>query len=511
MSAYIQILYLSLFLITSLCLYFVVKKSYRYIVLLILSLFFSFLISSYMVAFIILTSIIIYFLGRWMGRIYDDLKIKKENLEKEEYKRLKKLTKKKTKRILILGIILTLSILIGLKYINLFISGFNLIFKSDASLLKIILPIGISYYTLSSIGYLVDIYYERYICEKNYFKILLFVSFFPSLLEGPISWYGELKPTLLEGSDFSFDNLIKGLERFIFGLFKKLVIADRLAILVGAVFNNSNVAGYAIIFGIIAFTLQLYAEFSGIIDMVSGVSEALGIRLAKNFDQPFFSKSVGEFWRRWHISLGRWFKDYVFYPLSMTKLNITLTKKLKNKLSPFWSTFIPMQLALFVVWSLTGLWHGASLKYLVYGIYYFIIMAVEAIIFNYLKNTKFVNSYWYKAFALIKVFVFVNLGMLIFKVDNLALAFKMLCSIFKSSNFNILKVFSFKEIIVSIVSLGLLFIISLMKEKKIDIFYHLHKNFFLHCAIMIAFIMFIIIFGAYGNGYLPPDPIYGGF
>lgn len=232
---------------------------------------------------------------------------------------------------------------------------------------KWIMPLGISFYTLQSLGYLISVYQENCEAQRSFPRLLLFVCFFPQMLQGPISRYDQLSAELYREHTFSFDNLRFGTQRMLWGYFKKLVVADTLAPFIAAMYQDyRGYAGLAAFVGIALYSIQLYADFSGYMDIVCGLSRILDIRLRENFDRPFFSTSVAEYWRRWHISLGDWFKTNVYYPIAVSdwaqKMGALTSKRFKQ----FGKT-LPATLALVVTWLATGLWHGFTWGYLVWG------------------------------------------------------------------------------------------------------------------------------------------------
>ncbi len=213
------------------------------------------------------------------------------------------------------GIILDLSLLAVLKYTNFVIENINLITNGHISAVNLILPLGISYYTFQTIGYLLDVYWGREEAERNFFKYALFVSFFPQLVQGPIGRFGRLGKQLTAEHVLDFHRIKYGLERVLWGLFKKMIIAEWASVFRIAVFSDPEQYSGIAIFGVLLYTIELYGDFAGGIDVVIGIAEMFGVKMDENFRQPLFSTSVSDLWRRWHISLGTWMKDYVFYPL----------------------------------------------------------------------------------------------------------------------------------------------------------------------------------------------------
>ena len=232
----------------------------------------------------------------------------------------------------------------------------------------LLLPIGISFYTLQAIGYMADVYWEKIPAQRHLGKLALFLGFFPQIMEGPISMYEQTGEDLWKGEDLRGENLSAGWSRILWGLFKKMIVADRLYVLVKAVFEHyQDYSGSIVVFAAIAYTLQLYMEFSGCMDIVIGSGRLFGVRLPENFCRPFASKNAAEFWRRWHITLGAWLKTYVFYPVSVSRMVKKWNRFGKKHLGKYLTRLGATAMCLFPVWLCNGLWHGPSWHYIFYG------------------------------------------------------------------------------------------------------------------------------------------------
>lgn len=515
---YLILILLLIFTFVTTIIYAVCPYKQRYIILLASSLIFYGIFCGFGIIFLITTILISYSAAIIMDRI--PLKYSLEGLPKKERKQLRAIIKKKKRFVLAIYVIINIGILLTLKYFNFFASssigllgwlGINV----SAPVIKIALPLGISYYTLQSISYVVDVLRGKYKAEKNIFKIALFISFFPQMHEGPFGRYDALMPQMTSGEQIKINNLYNGIAQMFWGMFKIFMVANRAAIISDAVFkNHESYGGFTVIIGVIAYTIQLYAEFSGYIDVAAGVSKIFGIGLAKNFDMPFLALNVGDFWRRWHISLGGWFRDYIFYPISTSR---ALMKIVKN-LPAFLANLLTITIPLFFVWFLTGLWHGASSKYIVYGLYYFVLM----IIFNLIsplvnrvlsKNNITSENRLIKGLRLTKTLILVGIGMLMFRAENLLVFRQMLGSVFsRGSEFQLFSAIEPNDFIIFILSFIVILLSVIMKLKDIDIESRFEalssykKYWICFCVFCI-----VVIFGAYGLGYIPPDPIYGGF
>ena len=522
--------YLLFFLGGVFLLYTACPKSKKWIVLLAASYYFYWSNSEWLVLFLLATTAVIYLGARMIDNADRSFDFVKKKLEKEEKKEYKQFVTKQKKYAVAVGVIAALGLLLLLKYGTFFIT----VFYSALKLLHLktpkfpigrpMIPLGISYYTLQAIGYLIDVYRGRVKAARHFGKVALFLTFFPQMVEGPIGRFERLADPLFEGNSFDYDRVTKGIQRIFFGLFKKIVIADRANLFVTGVFDDFHAADGSMIFlaGIL-YTLQIYAEFSGCIDIVIGSAQLFGVPLDENFNQPFFAKSVSEFWRRWHITLGSRFKDYVFYPVSLSKPFMRLSKRVRRGGNEYLGALIPSASALLITWLGTGLWHGPAWKYVVYGLYYYTIMLCGMVfepVFASVSGKLHINrqSKVFGALAILRTSLLVVGGMLLFRADTVAIFAKMIGRIFTAFSqigFRA-SIFSFglglSDFFVLFLSVILLFVIGVLKEKGIHVRdavanLPLPIRWFLY----ITLIMSIIIFGAYGGKYEAVDLIYGQF
>ncbi len=330
---------------------------------------------------------------------------------------IKKAAKCRYKRILIITLILNIGILAFLKYFVGVANFFGLKAFTEGSFLpgSIILPLGISFYTFSAVGYITDVYGGYAHAEKNPLKLLLFLSFFPHIVQGPIGRTKTLLPQLFTGHSFDLRNLENGALLFVWGAFKKLVIADRAWTIVGPLLTDpySSDRGEVFIFYVLLYSAWQYADFSGGIDMVTGVAQMFGISLDENFKRPYFATSISDFWRRWHVSLGNFMRDYVFYPLSMSRPMTALGRKLSNKSQTL--RLIPIAISSVITFVLVGVWHGPYMHYVVWGLYNGIIISIEKILepgATSYKKRHGINEddRLYRVFCIIRTFILVNIG-----------------------------------------------------------------------------------------------------
>ena len=485
-----------IFCIGVMLVYYIIPKKYRWLTLTVSSLAFFYIFSGWLVLYAIIGTAIAYAATRMFEKI------------------------KHKKTLYLISILLVLGFLIVLKYNNFFSSIINPIIGFsglEIPFKKFILPVGISYYTLEMIAYITDIYRKKYEAEKNYLKLLTFFTFFPKIVEGPFSRYNKLSPTLFGKNEFNYDNFRKAFVLIGYGFLKKLVIADRAGIFVNTFFDKSY-SGTITILVMILYTIQIYCDFSGSIDIITGVAELYGVKLDQNFRRPFFSKSIQEFWRRWHITLGEWLRDYIFYPISLSKINMKLNLKLRNFKFKHLSKFIIISFPLFFVWFLNGLWHGASIKYVVYGMYYYFIMMMGVLfkpLFDKLIQVLKINTgvFSYKFFLIIRTIIIVCFGMLMFRCDNLSQFCDLVVSIPKISAVKIFDLgLTMGDFI--IISLGVitLFGVGLAREFGIDVRSKLEEqNLIFRWMVYLIIIFTILIFGIYGRGYEVSNFIYGGF
>lgn len=313
--------------------------------------------------YLAVTALVTYLGALCIGRVYKKADEKLASAETQpEKKEIRKKAKSKAKCFLLLSMLVAVGLLAYCKYAGFFTENLNRVLLHfgvpQIETFKTVLPIGISFYTFMALSYILDVYWKRYTAEKNPLTYAVYLSYFPHVVQGPIDRFNEFKEQIKDGVKLSYRNITFGAQLTLWGFFKKLVIADRLGIVVDKV-----IAGYAdydgiiVILALLLYSIQIYADFSGCIDIVSGISEMFGIKLRRNFNHPYFSRTMAEFWRRWHISLGTFFRDYVYIPLGGNRRH-----HLRN---------------IIVVWFLTGLWHGASWNFVLWGLFYGALLIFE--------------------------------------------------------------------------------------------------------------------------------------
>ncbi len=369
-------------------------------------------------------------------------------------------SKKSKKLLLTLSVLLNLGILGFFKYFNFFIENLKdafLLFgrELDLNYLNIILPVGISFYTFQTMSYSIDIYRGKIKPTNNLIAFASFVCFFPQLVAGPIERASSFLPQVQKRRVFDFVKASDGLKQILWGLFKKMVIADNCAVFVNDIFENySSYSGSTLVFGAFLFTIQIYCDFSGYSDIAIGVSRLFGFNLKKNFAFPYFSRNIAEFWRRWHISLTTWFKDYFYIPIGGSRGNKWL--QLRNTFSIF---------------LVIGLWHGAHWKFVVYGL-------INALHFvPYIlrgKNTKYTDVVAHNRYlpnvkevlGMLQTFIFLVFARIFFRADSLSIAIEYLTTIFSKSLFTLPKVPNAGDAILLLLLIAFFFVIEWFGRAK---------------------------------------------
>ena len=518
------------FLLVGIIVYYVLPKNIQWVWLLILSYLYYFTFSVKASLFMVFATVTIYAGGIWLESIQKKadayLAVNKAVITKDEKKAYKEKIKKNKRWVLLLIILLDFGMLAIVKYTDFAIENINVLLGKFGAepfgLMNLGLPLGISFFTFQSVSYIIDVYQGKYECEKNIFKMGLFVSFFPQLLQGPIGRYDRLGKQLYEGHSFNLKHVEFGLQRIGWGLFKKLVIADRAAVLVLNVFTNYEMYnGFHYILAVLMYSVDLYMDFSGGIDIVIGAAQMFGITMDENFRQPYFSRSISEFWRRWHITLGTWMKDYIFYPFSLSKCMNKFGKWCKKTFGNNIGKLLPVSLANLLVFFIVGIWHGAAWKYIMYGMYNGVIIAASGMlapVYAKIHTKLHINpkSWWYQGFCIIRTFILVNIGFYFDMAPDLYAANVMLAETFTKAHLSQISMATVKAVGLSaqdliIVGVGclIIFIVSLLKEKGMNIREAIaQKNIAVRWAIYIAFIMFILI---YGSTATTSDFIYANF
>jgi D-alanyl-lipoteichoic acid acyltransferase DltB (MBOAT superfamily) len=459
----------------------------------------------------LLSTFITYLSGIFMQKINEGHFIKSKKKDSKYDKSQDRLEKERAfwkKVVVFVSFATNLGILFFFKYFNFFNQTGAFVFGQFSLQwvipdIDVLLPVGISFYTFQALSYTTDIYRGLMKAEYHFGKYALFVSFFPQLVAGPIEQAKDLLPQFERVNKFNYEAMKEGLLIMGFGLFKKVVVADRVAVLVNTVYDNPTFYGGTVhIFAIIFFAIQIYCDFSGYSDIATGAARVMGYDLTKNFDNPYFSRSIAEFWRRWHITLGAWFRENLYIPLGGNRV-----KKYRQYVNYM------------VVFVVSGLWHGANITFVIWGFLHGAYQVIGAMT----KKTRAkiaaflradVSSFSYKLFQTAVTFILVCFAWIFFRAENISDAMY----IIRNLNLNEYWVFFDdtlhtlglvrKEFEVALVSIGVMLLIDWMNG-KMDIFAALRKQHVIfRWLIYFVLIFWILIYGSYGQDYNAADFIY---
>lgn len=520
------------FLIILFILYYLVPKKSQWGLLLVASYVFYFLAGPSYLIYILAVTVVVFLCALKIDNIKESadtyISEHKSDLSREERKSVKEEFKKKQMRFFYIGLFAGLGILGVIKYTNFMIANINGIINAfggdnTLSFIDLVLPMGISFYTFQSLGYLIDVKRGTIRAERNPFKFALFVSFFPQLIQGPISRFSDLAESLYEIHYFDAKQFSLGLQRILWGYFKKLVIADRILVAVKTLISDTDTyKGVFVFVGMMFYAVELYADFTGGIDITIGIAQALGIKVTENFCRPFFSKSIKEYWKRWHITMGTWFTDYIFYPITVSKGMLKLSKKARARLGETLGKRVPVYLSSFAVWLATGVWHGASWNFIVWGLGNFVVIMISQELEPLYR--KFHNKFHlqdkrpYQGFMVIRTIFIMSLLRTFDCYRDVPLTFKMIGTMFTTANFGALfdgtllnLGISTSDYVILILAVIVLFVVSMIgrsgsvREKIGKLYYPIRF------AIWFGLFLIVLIFGAYGVGYDASQFIYNQF
>ena len=499
----------SLFLVfvaAVLLLYYIVPKSIRLWVVIAASLAFAAFLGFYTLLFVLISAVLCYVGGLLAGP-------SKSNAFRNVFT--------------VITVVINIALLCAVKYYN--VLGFaaerlNLLFgasETSNTFFLYAVPVGMSFYVLQTTGYILDCRWEKIAPEKNFFKVLLFATYFPQLMSGPMNTYANLSAEFERAKEvkFSFERISDGAVRIAWGFFKKLVIAERAAIIVNMVYGDHNTfTGWYVPIGVFFFAIQLYSDFSGCMEVVNGVSHMLGIELPENFNCPFFSKTVQEYWRRWHITLGAWLRDYILYPVLKSAPLIKIGDWSKAKFGKKNGKKVPTYIALLILWFAVGYWHGGLWNYVIgSGILHFIYIVLGMIFEPVSKKIRpkiGADKLYFRIFQSVRTFILMLTGFVFFRSATVMDAVDMYAAIFRKGgaalnweNFSSTGM-DLANLIVLAVAVLLVLAVDAYKyvpseddKPKSAIAFLRSKGIVILWAAFMVLVVATLIFGRYGLGY----------
>lgn len=533
--------YFLLFYAFVLLIYYIVPKKGQWVILLLASILYYLFSDNGFLIFYPLAAVLVCHLGvRRMVQVRERAKAQKEEMSSAEnsgkspqkslWKSLRKSPERLCRQALVAVIVINVGVLFLLKYINFGINTVNGIvsFFREGELLRglnWLVPLGISYYSLTLIGYVVDVYFEIAKPLKNPAKLALYGMFFPCMLSGPILKFREDGDQLYEPHPFDYVQVTRGMQRMLWGFFKVLVISERMGLIVDTVYGNyAQYPGLYIWIGTVAFAFQLYTNFSGGMDISLGIAQTFGLKLPENFERPFFSKTISEYWRRWHITLGVWMKEYVFYPILRSAMFTKLGKKLRARFGKKRGKQLTTFAGMFLLWFAVGIWHGGDWKYVIGSglLHWAYIVCGELLEPVYAKGMAKLGidprAKWVDRLRVLRTFFLVNIGFVFFRADSVGAAFSMLKGAVSVFNPGILidgSIFALGldwiEFTIAVVSLLMLLGVSLLQEKGSVRERIGKKSLPVRWIIWYALLFYVILLGNYGPDYSAAEFIYQGF
>lgn len=520
------------FLIVVCILYYTIPKKAQGPFLLLASYIFYASAGVHFILFLISTTVSTYLvslqIGKWHSTQEAYLLEHKKEMDRAAKKEYKEGIRKHRWRWLLLCLFFNFGVLAVFKYTDFTIANINSIFtlagnSTQLRFVNFALPMGISFYIFQTMGYIIDVYRGKTAPEKSLWKLALFVSFFPQLIQGPISRFDDLAQSLFEKHQFEVQTVIFGVQRVLWGYFKKLVIADRLLPAVNTIIHGpEEYKGAFVLVGMVYYAAELYADFTGGIDITIGIAQILGIRVAENFNRPYFSKNIAEYWRRWHITMGTWFKDYMFYPISICGPMRNLSKWSRKHMGDFIGKRLPVYISTIFVWFVTGLWHGASWNFIVWGTMNGVVILISQEFSPFYewfhKKFHLENVFAFRLFQVGRTFLLMCSLRLFDCYRDVSTAFKMFGTMFTTWNWGELFNGSLMNLGITMADYGVamagiaaLFAVSLMNRKQNVRERLAAKSLGWQLASIYVLLMAILIFGAYGIGYDASQFIYNQF